>query len=74
MESAHWTLDITFGEDGCKTRKGKAPENLAMLKRLAMNMVRKDEKKLAKKSLRIRKVNALLDEEYLEYILDINFG
>jgi Transposase DDE domain. len=73
VESTHWSLDVTFREDACKTRKGKAPENLAMLKRLAMNMVRKDDKRLPKKSLRIRKVNALLDEEYLEYILDINF-
>lgn len=74
VESTHWSLDVTFREDACKTRKGKAPENLAMLKRLAMNMVRKDDKRLSKKSLRIRRVNALLDEEYLEYILDINFG
>lgn len=74
VESMHWSLDVTFREDASKTRKGKAPENLAMLKRLVMNMVRKDDKRLPKKSLRIRRVNALLDEEYLEYILDINFG
>jgi predicted transposase YbfD/YdcC len=74
VESTHWSLDVTFREDACKTRKGKAPENLAMLKRLAMNMVRKDNKRLPKKSLKIRRVSALLDEEYLEYILDINFG
>jgi predicted transposase YbfD/YdcC len=70
IESTHWSLDVTFREDACKTRKGKAPENLAMLKRLAMNMVRKDDKRLPKKSLKIRRVNALLDEEYLEYILN----
>lgn len=73
VESMHWLLDITFREDASKTRKGKAPENLAMLKRLAMNVVRKDEKKYPKKSLRIRRVHALLDEEYLDYLLDINF-
>lgn len=74
VESTHWSLDVTFREDASKTRKGKAPENLAMLKRLAMNMVRKDEERYPKKSLRIRKVHALLDEEYLDYILNINFG
>jgi len=74
IESMHWSLDVTFREDASRTRKGKAPENLAMLKRLVMNMVRKDDKILPKKSLRIRRVNALLDEAYLEYILNINFG
>lgn len=73
VESAHWSLDVTFREDATKTRKGKAPENLAVLKRLVMNMVRKDDKWLPKKSLRIRRVSALLDEDYLEYILAINF-
>ena len=74
VESLHWSLDVTFGEDACRTRKGKAPENLAMLKRLALNLVRKDEKRYPKKSLKIRKLHALMDEEYLEYLLEINFG
>lgn len=74
VESTHWSLDVTFREDASKTRKGQAPENLAMLKRLAMNMVRKDQERYPKKSLRIRRVHALLKEEYLDYILNINFG
>lgn len=74
VESAHWILDVTFREDASKTRKGKAPENLAVLKRLTMNMVRKDQERYPKKSLKIRKVHALLKEEYLDYILAINFG
>lgn len=74
VESAHWSLDITFREDACKTRKGKAPENLAMLKRLVMNMLRKDKERYPKKSLSKRRTHALLDEGYLEYILKINFG
>lgn len=73
VESMHWSLDVTFREDACKTRRGKAPENLAMLNRLALNMLRKDEEKYPKKSLRKRKTVALLDESYLEYILERNF-
>ena len=45
-----------------------------MLKRLAMNMVKKDEERYPKKSYRIRRVHALLDKDYLDYILNINFG
>ncbi len=74
VESLHWSLEVTFREDACKTRTGKAPENLAMLNRLALNMIRKDQEKYQKKSLRKRKTVALLDESYLDYILQINFG
>lgn len=74
VESLHWQLDVIFNEDGCKTRKGKAPENLTVIKRLALNVLKKDEEKFAKKSLRKRKTHALLNDEYLEYLLQINFG
>lgn len=74
VESMHWSLDVTFGEDACKTRKGKAPENIAMLKRLSLNIVKKDKTRYPKKSLKMRKAHSLLDEEYLDYILEINFG
>jgi len=73
IESAHWSLDVTFREDASKTRKGCAPQNLALLKRLALNMVRKDQKRYPKKSLRKRRFLASLYDDYLEYIFDINF-
>lgn len=38
--SAHWVLDVTFGEDGNRTSKDHGPENLAILRRLAMNLFR----------------------------------
>ena len=33
----HWTLDVTFYEDGCGVRTGHAPQNLALLRRIALN-------------------------------------
>ena len=36
----HWTLDVTFGEDGSRTRKDNGPENLAILRRLCLNILR----------------------------------
>jgi predicted transposase YbfD/YdcC len=36
----HWVLDVIFGEDGARTRKDNAPENLATLRRLAINIIR----------------------------------
>jgi predicted transposase YbfD/YdcC len=36
----HWVLDVHFDEDGTRARKDNAPENLAILRRLALNILR----------------------------------
>lgn len=36
----HWVLDVHFAEDGNRARKDNAPENLAILRRLALNILR----------------------------------
>jgi predicted transposase YbfD/YdcC len=36
----HWTLDVVFDEDRCRASKDIAPENLAILRRLASNIIR----------------------------------
>jgi predicted transposase YbfD/YdcC len=36
----HWVLDVHFAEDGNRARKDNAPENLATLRRLALNILR----------------------------------
>jgi predicted transposase YbfD/YdcC len=36
----HWVLDVVFGEDRNRTRKDNGPENLAILRRLAINIIR----------------------------------
>ncbi len=73
IESTHWSLDVTFLEDANRTRKGCAPQNLALLKRMALNMVKKDQEKNPKKSLKRRRFIASLNDDYLEYIFSINF-
>jgi predicted transposase YbfD/YdcC len=35
----HWTLDVVFDEDDARSRKNHAPENLAVLRRLALNIL-----------------------------------
>jgi len=49
--SAHWVLDVSFGEDANRTSKDNAPENLAILRRLAMNLFRANRKR-TKRSLK----------------------
>jgi predicted transposase YbfD/YdcC len=36
----HWVLDVHFNEDGNRARMDHAPENLAILRRLALNILR----------------------------------
>ena len=74
VESTHWSLDVTFREDASRTRKGKAPKNLALLRRLALNVVKKDREKYPKRSLKARRFSASLNTDYLDYLLSINFG
>ncbi len=40
--SGHWNLDVSFAEDSCRVRKDHAPFNLAGLRRLALNLLRRE--------------------------------
>jgi len=36
----HWPLDVVFNEDAARTRKNYGPENLAVLRRIALDILR----------------------------------
>jgi predicted transposase YbfD/YdcC len=55
--SLHWVLDVTFREDGCRVRKGHAPQNLSALRKLALALLRTDQT-YPKRSLRSRRKTA----------------
>ena len=38
----HWTLDVTFGEDSSRVRRRSGPENLGLLRRLALNALNQE--------------------------------
>lgn len=40
--SLHWVLDVTMNEDAMRNRKGNGPENLAILRRIALNLARSE--------------------------------
>lgn len=40
--SLHWTLDVTFREDESRIRKDAAPENFAIFRHIALNIIRRD--------------------------------
>ncbi len=63
----HWSLDVTFNEDRSRIRKNHAPENMASLRRLALNQLRQDRSKSI--SLRQKRLLCSLDENYLSQVL-----
>jgi len=65
--SVHWTLDITFREDESRIRKGYGAENIAVMRHIALNMLRNE--KSSKKSIRLRRLRAGWDNAYLKKVL-----
>jgi predicted transposase YbfD/YdcC len=63
----HWTLDMTFNEDQCRARKGNAANNLAMLRKVTLSLLKQDTS--IKDTMRGKRYRAALDEQTLEQIL-----
>ena len=40
--SLHWVLDVAFREDESRVRKGNGPENLSVLRRMALNLLKRE--------------------------------
>lgn len=57
----HWTLDVVFAEDASRVRLDDAPENLAILRRIALNLLKRHPAKLSLKAKRFR---AALDDTF----------
>jgi predicted transposase YbfD/YdcC len=66
----HWTLDVTFREDDSRARTGHAAENLASLRRLALNMLKQETSKPSM-SLRRKRLAAGWNGDYLKSVLKI---
>jgi len=65
----HWIMDVCFREDQCRARTGFAAENLATLRRLALNMLKKETTK--KRGIKGKQLNAGWDHAYLLRLLSI---
>ena len=63
----HWVLDIAFREDDCRIRKGHGAENFAVLRHIALNLLRRETS--AKRSIKGKRMKAALDENYLLKVL-----
>ena len=62
----HWQLDVTFGEDGNRVQKRHAAENLALLRRLTLSLLKAHP---STDSIARKRFAAALDPTFLEEIL-----
>ena len=65
--SLHWVLDVAFREDQCQIRKDNGAENFAMLRHIAVNLLKRE--KTAKVGVKIKRNKAAWDTNYLLKVL-----
>lgn len=63
----HWVLDVALNEDRSRIRKDQAPENFAVLRHIALNLLKQE--KTAKGGIHAKQFLAALNEEYLLKVL-----
>jgi predicted transposase YbfD/YdcC len=63
----HWCLDVAFGEDGSRIRKGDGAQNFSFLRRLALTLLKRE--KTAKGGLKVKRHKAGWDTAYLIKVL-----
>ena len=63
----HWVLDIAFREDESRIRKGDGAQNMAVLRHIALNLIKQE--KTAKCGVKAKRLKAAWDENYLLKVL-----
>lgn len=64
--SLHWVLDVTFREDPSRIRTGHGPENMGLLRRLALNLLNREP---SKQSLKQKRYRAAMDNDFVIRVL-----
>jgi predicted transposase YbfD/YdcC len=65
--SLHWLLDVALREDDCRIRKDNAPQNFAILRHIAVNLLTQE--KRVKRGIKNKQFLAAMDNNYLLRVL-----
>ena len=63
----HWSLDVSFREDGCRIRQGQGAENFAVVRHIALSLLQQE--KTEKVGIESKRFKAALDTRYLLKVL-----
>jgi predicted transposase YbfD/YdcC len=63
----HWVLDVAFREDDCRVRQENAPHNLAILRHMALNLLKQE--KTGKGGINAKRLKAAWNDDYLLKVL-----
>ena len=63
----HWQLDVTFGEDLSRIRKGQADTNFSTLRRAALSLLKRENTE--KVGIKNKRLTAAWDPDYLAQVL-----
>jgi predicted transposase YbfD/YdcC len=63
----HWGLDVAFQEDQSRLRRDQAAENFAVLRHLALSLLRQES--TCSNGIKVKRLKAALDEDYLTRVL-----
>ena len=63
----HWVLDVAFQEDQSRLRRDYAAENMAVLRPLALSLLRQES--TCTNGIKVKRLKAALDEHYLTRVL-----
>ncbi|KTD18516.1 Transposase IS4 family protein [Legionella israelensis] len=67
--SLHWCLDMSFNDDYARARIGHSAENFAVLRQIALNLLKKDNSR--KDSIKGKRKIAGWDNSFLECLLSL---
>jgi predicted transposase YbfD/YdcC len=67
--SLHWVLDMVFDEDRSRIRKDNAPQNIAVIRQMALNLLKHE--KTARGGVQAKRLQAAWDENYLLKVLAV---
>ena len=69
----HWTLDVVFNEDHSRVRKDHAPENMALIRHIVLNMLNKAKGAFKNIGIKALRKKAAWGESTLDFILKQSF-